>query len=296
MSAVDASAADVAAASDEPESETGPLPTDGLELFLKDVSRFRLLRAAEEVALARRVEGGDQEAKDLMVNSNLRLVLSIAKGYQGRGLPLLDLVQEGVIGLIRAVEKFDHRRGFKFSTYATWWIRQSIQRGVANKGREIRIPIHILDRERAIDRAAQRLTLALGRAPHDEEVAAAAGVETEAIERARQGARIVASLDEHVAGDGETTLGELVRGADTMAEDVESGIRRATLGKALARLEAREREILVLRYGLRDGRALSLSETARTLGLSRERVRRLEERALEELGGMRDLEALSDAA
>src|SRR5215217_3793260 len=185
------------------------MTTDSLQLFLNEAARYPLLTAAEEVELAKRIERGDKDAKDRMVNSNLRLVVSIAKKYQGHGISLLDLIQEGIIGLIRAVEKFDWRRGFKFSTYATWWIRQAVQRGVANKSRTIRIPVHIVEREQKISRAERELTTKLGRPPTDNEVAEAAKLPLKQVREVREAARAVVSLDRPMA-DSETSLGELM--------------------------------------------------------------------------------------
>src|SRR5918992_767389 len=183
--------------------------TDALQLFLNEVGRYKLLTAEEEVDLAKRIERGDQEAKDLMINSNLRLVVSIAKKYQGHGLTLLDLIQEGIIGLIRAVEKFDHRKGFKFSTYATWWIRQAVQRGVANKSRTIRIPVHIVERETKISRAERELIAELERAPTDEEISTRAKRPIKRVREVRSGARAVTSLDKPIGDENEGTLGDL---------------------------------------------------------------------------------------
>jgi len=186
--------------------------TDALQLFLNEAGRYKLLTAPEEVELAKRIERGDKEAKDLMINSNLRLVVSIAKKYQGHGISLLDLIQEGIIGLIRAVEKFDWRRGFKFSTYATWWIRQAVQRGVANKSRTIRIPVHIVEREQKIARAERELTAKLERPPTDDEVAEQAKLTLKHVREVRAAARAVTSLDRPIGGDGDTSLGELFAG------------------------------------------------------------------------------------
>src|SRR6266550_1226790 len=183
--------------------------TDALQLFLNEAGRYKLLTASEEVELAKRIERGDREAKDLMINSNLRLVVSIAKKYQGHGISLLDLIQEGIIGLIRAVEKFDWRRGYKFSTYATWWIRQAVQRGVANKSRTIRIPVHIVEREQKIARAERELVAKLGRQPTDAELAKAAKLPLKQLKEVKAAARAVTSLDKPIGDDDSGTYGEL---------------------------------------------------------------------------------------
>src|SRR3982750_4370256 len=196
----------------------GDLPaatTDALQLFLNEAGRYKLLTAAEEVELAKRIERGDKAAKDLMINSNLRLVVSIAKKYQGHGISLLDLIQEGIIGLIRAVEKFDWRRGYKFSTYATWWIRQAVQRGVANKSRTIRIPVHIVEREQKIARAERELVATLERAPTDAEIADKAKLPIKHVAEVRAAARAVTSLDKPVGSEGESTYGDLFAREDT---------------------------------------------------------------------------------
>src|SRR5436189_2228260 len=184
--------------------------TDALQLFLNEMARYRLLTAEEEVELAKRIERGDKAAKDRMINSNLRLVVSIAKKYQGHGLSLLDLIQEGIIGLIRAVEKFDWRRGYKFSTYATWWIRQAVQRGVANKSRTIRIPVHIIEREQKMSRAERELMAKLERPPTDEEIAKKAKLNVKHVREVHSAARTVASLDKPVGDDSDTAFGDLV--------------------------------------------------------------------------------------
>src|SRR5213596_1187186 len=208
--------------------------TDALQLFLNEAGRYKLLTADEEVELAKRVERGDKSAKDLMVNSNLRLVVSIAKKYQGHGLSLLDLIQEGIIGLIRAVEKFDWRRGYKFSTYATWWIRQAVQRGVANKSRTIRIPVHIVEREQKIARAERELTLTLERPPTDEEVARKAKLSVKHVRETRAAARAVASLDKPVGEDGDTSFGDLIAGESAEpSEEVHVSLAEQEVRKAV---------------------------------------------------------------
>jgi RNA polymerase primary sigma factor len=270
--------------------------TDALQLFLNEVGRYQLLTAEEEVELAKRIERGDREAKERMINSNLRLVVSIAKKYQGHGLSLLDLIQEGIIGLIRAVEKFDWRRGFKFSTYATWWIRQAVQRGVANKAREIRIPVHIVDRERKIARAERELIAKLGRAPNEEEVSKASKLPLKQVREVREAARAVTSLDRPV-GEGEASYGDLFAGDEAPPEElIQVSLEQDVLRRAVATLSEREQEVVKLRYGLNgDGSPQSLEEIGRRLGLTRERVRQLEAKALERLAINREVEALRAA-
>jgi RNA polymerase primary sigma factor len=271
--------------------------TDSLQLFLNEAARYPLLTAAEEVELAKRIERGDQHAKDRMINSNLRLVVSIAKKYQGHGVSLLDLIQEGVIGLIRAVEKFDWRKGFKFSTYATWWIRQAVQRGVANKARTIRIPVHIVEREQRIARVERELAAKFERPPSDEEVAKATRLSVKQVREVRKAPRAVTSLDKPLGDDG-GTLGELVpaEGGDVEAE-LDVSLRDEALRKALGGLPDRHREVLKLRYGINgDETPKSLEEIGRRLDLTRERVRQIESDALERLAVARELEAISDAA
>jgi len=271
--------------------------TDSLQLFLNEAGRYPLLTAVEEVELTKKIELGDVEAKNRMINSNLRLVVSIAKKYQGHGLSLLDLIQEGVIGLIRAVEKFDWRRGYKFSTYATWWIRQAVQRGVANKSRTIRIPVHIADREQKIDRAERDLVVKLGRAPTDEEISKASKVSLKHLREVRQAARAVTSLDKPLGDDNGTSMGDLVGvAAGGVEEEVEISLTEDTLHRALGNLPERERTVLTLRYGLGLEEPQSLEEIGRRLGVTRERVRQIEAAALERLAVSREIEALRTAA
>ena len=272
--------------------------TDALQLFLNEAARYPLLTAAEEVELAKRIERGDLKAKERMINSNLRLVVSIAKKYQGHGLSLLDLIQEGIIGLIRAVEKFDWRRGFKFSTYATWWIRQAVQRGVANKARTIRIPVHIAEREQKITRAERELTAKLERPPTDAEVAKAAKLSTKHVREVRQAARAVTSLDRPLGTDDGGALGDLIAVDEKpLEEEVALSLDQQTLHRALARLPERERDVLRLRYGLDgDVEPASLEAIGQRLGLTRERVRQIESRALQRLASEREIEALDPAA
>jgi RNA polymerase primary sigma factor len=277
--------------------ELAAATTDALQLFLNEIRRYPLLTKDEEVELAKRIEQGDLEAKERMINSNLRLVVSIAKKYQGQELSLLDLIQEGIFGLIRAAEKFDHRKGFKFSTYATFWIRQAIQRGLANKARTIRIPVHIGQRERRIARSERELSAKLGRDPTDDEVARAAELPLDQVEEVREAARAVTSLDRPVGEEGETALGELLEsGEQAIDEEVELSLVEETLRRTIDELPTPERDVIRLRYGINGDDPQPLRETGRRLGLSAERVRQLESKALKLLATRRELEALHEAA
>jgi len=271
--------------------------TDALQLFLNEMARYPLLTAEEEVELAKLIERGDKAAKDRMVNSNLRLVVSIAKKYQGHGLSLLDLIQEGIIGLIRAVEKFDWRRGYKFSTYATWWIRQAVQRGVANKARTIRMPVHIVDRERKIARAERELLTRLGRAPTLAEIAKSAKLPLKQVREVQEAARAVTSLDRPVGAEGDAKLGDLVAGGEAPPEEeLEISLRQEALRRAVAELPDRERDVLKMRFGLDgDPDPQSLEAIGKALGMTRERVRQIETAALGRLAVNRELEAVRAA-
>ncbi len=277
--------------------ELAAATTDALQLFLNEIRRYPLLTKTEEIELSKRIEQGDLEAKERMINSNLRLVVSIAKKYQGQELSLLDLIQEGIFGLIRAAEKFDWRKGYKFSTYATFWIRQAIQRGLANKARTIRIPVHIGQRERKIARSWRDLAAKLGRDPTDEEVAADAELPIEQVEEVREAARTVTSLDRPVGEEGETALGDLLEsGEPDIEEEVSVNLAEETLRRTIEELPEPERNVIRLRYGINGDDPQPLRETGRRLGLSAERVRQLESKALKLLAMRRELEALREAA
>jgi RNA polymerase primary sigma factor len=277
--------------------ELAAATTDALQLFLNEIRRYPLLTAAEEVELAKRIEQGDLEAKERMINSNLRLVVSIAKKYQGQELSLLDLIQEGIFGLIRAAEKFDWRKGYKFSTYATFWIRQAIQRGLANKARTIRIPVHIGQRERKIARAERELQARLGREPTDEEIARAAELPRTQVEEVRDAARTVTSLDRPVGEEGETALGDLLEGdAPPVDQEVELSLSEQLLRRTIEELPEPERNVIRLRYGINGDDPQPLRETGRRLGLSAERVRQLESKALKRLATRREIEGLREVA
>jgi RNA polymerase primary sigma factor len=259
--------------------------TDSLQLFLNQMGRYKLLTAAEEVALAKQIERGDRAAKERMVNCNLRLVVSNAKRYQGHGVSLGDLIQEGIIGLNRAVEKFDYRKGFKFSTYATWWIRQACQRAVANQAETIRIPVHVQERRMKLRRARQKFEAQHGRTPTVEELAKAAQLELKHAEEALEAVQVSASLNQSV-GDGDAEFGDLFAddNADDPIELAGISLERDRLRQALAQLDERERRVLELRFGLGGtGEMTSLEDIGRELGLTRERVRQLEARAMAQL-------------
>ena len=280
-------------------AELASQTTDALSLFLNEAGRHQLLRPDEEIELAQRIERGDLEAKDRLVNSNLRLVVSLARRYQGVGeLELLDLIQEGVLGLIRAAEKFDWRKGFRFSTYATLWIRQAIQRGLADRGRTIRLPVNVAQRERRIATAERKLATQLGRDPSDEEVAEAADLPVGQVAEMRDVARIVTSLDRPVGETGEAALGDLMASEAPSTEDeVSVSLIADTVRRTIEELPERERDVIKLRFGLNgDREPLPLSQTGAQLGIAPETVREVERRALEHLSRRRELAALSDAA
>jgi len=257
--------------------------TDSFQLFVNQASRYPLLTAAEEVELAQAIERGDLAAKERLINSNLRLVIKFARRYQGHGLSLQDLVQEAMLGLIRAAEKFDWRKGYKFSTYAVLWIKQSIQRGLDNTGRQVRIPAHVAQRERTVNRVESELRVKLERDPTDEEVAEQAKLPLDEVMAVRDLTRVTASLDAPV-GDGETSLGELrAESTARLEDDVEETAREEAVNSALASLPEDERRVLQLRFGTGGTPVASVREAARALGVTQARARQLEERALERL-------------
>ena len=275
-------------------AETLSGAADSLQLFLADVGRHKLLTAADEVTLAKRIERGDPVAKRRMIESNLRLVVSIAKGYRGLGVPFLDLIQEGTLGLNRAVEKFDWRRGFKFSTYATWWIRQSVQRAVANHARTIRVPVHVVERQQKLSRAARRLEVELGREATKQELADATGLPIQHVDEALGAAHASVSLNQTVGADDEGELGDLFadREAADPFEEAEESLRRQGVRRALDALPERERRILELRFGF-EGEPWTLEAIGHELDLTRERVRQLEGQALSRLAALRELASLA---
>jgi RNA polymerase primary sigma factor len=269
--------------------------TDALQLFLKDIGRVPLLTAADEVRLAKRIEAGDQEAKRQMVEANLRLVVSIAKGYRGRGLPFLDLIQEGTLGLVRAVEKFDWRRGFKFSTYATWWIRQAVTRALADKGRTIRIPVHVVEKLNQISRAERVLIGQLGREPTVEEIGEAAGLPPEEVEEILRSAQPTVSLEKPVGEEEESELGRFLADETSVAPELsaEVSLREEALRELLDQLSYRERRVLELRYGLRGEKPRTLDELGRMFNVTRERIRQVESQSLQKLASLPDSARLS---
>src|ERR1035441_8268680 len=270
------------------------MTTDSLQLFLKDIGKVRLLTAPQEVDLAKRIERGDLDAKQKMVESNLRLVISIAKNYRNKGLPFLDLIQEGTLGLVRAAEKFDYRKGFKFSTYATWWIRQAIARALADKARTIRIPVHIVEKLNKIRRAERSLATALGRDPTPEEIAEVTGIDPEQVESIKRSARAPISLEKPVGVDGDSGVGQFI--ADEQAESpyeraVET-LRNDALRDALENLGYRERRVLELRYGLGGRHPHTFDEIARTFNVTRERIRQIESQSLKKLQNLTEAQKL----
>jgi RNA polymerase primary sigma factor len=287
---------------EEPAPAPAPVPTpqesttDALQLFLREAGRHALLTAAQEVELAKKIERGDMRAKQLMIQSNLRLVVSIAKNYRNQGLPFLDLIQEGTLGLIRAVEKFDWRRGFKFSTYATWWIRQAVARALADKARTIRMPVHIVERLQKMNRAERTLWTQLGREPTLDEIAEEASLPLQQAIEVRAAARASTSLDQPVGDTDDAVFGDFVAGEGLLPEEqVELSLRSQALKDALEALSERERQVVVLRYGLTDAEPKTLEEIGRRLGLTRERVRQIELDSLKRLASLRELESVGAA-
>ncbi len=266
---------------------TREISMDGLQLFLKDIGRVPLLTAAQEIELAKRIERGDHAAKTHMIEANLRLVVSIAKNYRNQGLPFLDLIQEGTIGLVRATEKFDYRRGYKFSTYATWWIRQAVARALADKARTIRMPVHVVEKLNKIGRVERKLLARLGREPTLEELAVEVDLPVDEIEYIRRAAQAPISLEKPVGEDEESTFGDfLPDGADRPEETVEVRLQKETLYELLAQLPYRERRVLELRYGLDGKSPRTLDEVGRTFRVTRERIRQIENQSLRKLQGM----------
>jgi RNA polymerase primary sigma factor len=297
----DASARGVQDPERERESPLRPLQssygstTDALSLFLREVGRHPLLTRAQEVELAKRLERGDLGAKQQMIESNLRLVVSIAKNYRHQGLPLLDLIQEGTLGLIRAVEKFDWRRGYKFSTYATWWIRQAAARALAEKARTIRLPVHIVERLQKMKRAERTLWTQLGREPALEEIAEEANLPLEQAHEVRAAARASASLDQPVGEQEDALLGDFLAGDDPLPEEkADVSLRRRALSQALAVLPDRDRQVLALRYGLGGIEAKTLADVGLRLGLSRERIRQIERDSLRLLATLHEIQAVAE--
>jgi RNA polymerase primary sigma factor len=258
--------------------------TDSFQLFLNQASRYPLLTREEEVELAKRIEMGDLAAKERMINSNLRLVIKFARRYQGHGLSMQDLVQEAMLGLIRAAEKFDYRRGYKFSTYAVLWIKQAIQRGLDNTGRPVRIPAHIAQRERTVNRVESELSASLNREPTEEEIAERAKLPLEEVKAVRDLTRVTTSLDAPVGDDGDTTLGEFrAESSETVEDEVDEREQEQAVNAALATLPEDERRVIELRFGTGGAPEASLREVAREVGVSQERARQLEARGLKRL-------------
>ncbi len=280
------------------EIEVQEVSTDALQLFLKDVGRVDLLTAAQEVELAKRIERGDHRAKQEMVEANLRLVVSIAKRYRNQGLPFLDLIQEGTIGLVRAAEKFDYRKGFKFSTYATWWIRQAVARALADKARTIRMPVHVVEKLNKIVRSERKLRAELGREPLAFEIARDLELTPEEVEQIRRTAQSPVSLEKPVGDDEESEFGHFItdESVPLPEEAAEVTLRKETLEKILSQLSQRERKVLELRYGLNGEHPRTLDEVGRAFNVTRERIRQIENQSLKKLRALAESQKLRDVA
>jgi RNA polymerase primary sigma factor len=282
----------------EPAPEVREISTDSLQLFLKDVGKVDLLTAAQEVELAKRIERGDHRAKQEMVEANLRLVVSIAKKYRNQGLPFLDLIQEGTIGLVRAAEKFDHRKGFKFSTYATWWIRQAVARALADKARTIRMPVHIVEKLNKIVRTERKLRAELGREPYAWEIGKELELDADEVESIRRSSQPPVSLEKPVGDDEESEFGHFLTDENEALPDevAEEQLRKAALRRVLSCLSPRERRVLELRYGLDGEHPRTLDEVGRTFNVTRERIRQIENQSLKKLRALAEAQSLKDVA
>jgi RNA polymerase primary sigma factor len=285
---------------EEPEAETEvhEVSTDALQLFLKDIGRVALLTAAQEVELAKRIERGDHGAKQEMVEANLRLVVSIAKKYRNQGLPFLDLIQEGTIGLVRAAEKFDYRRGFKFSTYATWWIRQAVARALADKARTIRMPVHVVEKLNKIVRSERKLRGELGREPSSAEIARDLDLSPDEVEQIRRSSQVPVSLEKPVGDEEDSEFGHFItdESAPLPDEAAEESLRKDMLTKILGMLSTRERRVLEMRYGLNGEQPRTLDEVGRAFNVTRERIRQIENQCLKKLRALADAQKLQDVA
>jgi len=268
--------------------------TDLLQLFLRDIGRIPLLNAKQEVELAKLIEMGDLQAKQKMVESNLRLVVSIAKNYRNQGLAFLDLIQEGTLGLVRAAEKFDYRKGYKFSTYATWWIRQAVARAIADKGRTIRMPVHVVE----INRTERKLLAELGRDPGNAEIGASIGLTEAEVESIRRSAQTPVSLEKPVGDEEESEFGQFIADEKAISPEAAANetLRNEALQDVLNSLSYRERRVLELRYGLGGEQPRTLDEVGRTFNVTRERIRQIENQALQKLAGMVDIRGLAEVA
>jgi len=271
---------------------------DSLRLYLRSIGRVQLLTAEQEVTLARRIERGDMEAKQRMIEANLRLVVSIAKSYLGRGLTFLDLIQEGSMGLIRAVEKFDYRRGYKFSTYATWWIRQAVTRAIADKGRTIRIPVHMVEKLNKVVHVERQLVQQLGREPTSEEIAAELETNVREVRDVLRMAQQPVSLEKPIGEEEESELGDFVEDqtAESPFELASERLRRENLRRALAALPEREREVIEMRFGLTGERPYTLEEVGKAFNVTRERIRQIENHTLKKLEALPEAQRLRDAS
>jgi len=280
---------------DDAPKDGGPsASTDPLQLFLKDIGRIRLLTSAQEVELAKRIERGDHRAKQEMVEANLRLVVSIAKRYRNQGLPFLDLIQEGTIGLVRAAEKFDYRKGFKFSTYATWWIRQAVARSLADKARTIRMPVHVVERLNQIVRSERNLAASLGRVATPPDIARDLDLPVDEVERIMRLSETPVSLETKVGGGDDSQLSDFVRdeNATSPHQSVETTLRDEALRRLLTRVSERQRRVIELRYGLDGEPPRTLDEVGRIFNVTRERIRQIEAQTLQTLRALREISEL----